>query len=163
MGRRRADRCHFGSITRRTSVLYRRGAITFELLLFSTPVPAPGFSTAWGFSRYDLFVGFPRWETKFHGITPRKETRVIEKIIQTIDDEIARLQKARDILQGGGRVSHRSARSVPAGEHATRPRRRLSRKARHAISEAQRKRWAKVKSREKSTSAETEKSGAENS
>ncbi len=84
---------------------------------------------------------------------------MIEKIVQTIDDEIARLQKAREILEGGGRVSRSRRQSAPAVSRATAPRRRLSRKARNAISEAQRKRWAKLKSREKSARPETEKPG----
>jgi hypothetical protein len=84
---------------------------------------------------------------------------VIEKIIQAIDDEIARLQKAREILGGRGRVSPSRQQPAPAVKRAAAPRRRLSRKARNAIAAAQRNRWAKLKSREKSAPPEAEKPG----
>ena len=83
---------------------------------------------------------------------------MIEKIIQAIDDEIARLQTAREILGGSGRVSPSRQRPAPV-KRAAAPRRRLSRKARNAIAAAQRNRWAKLKSREKSATPEAEKPG----
>jgi hypothetical protein len=74
-----------------------------------------------------------------------------DQILNAIDEELARLRQARAILQESG--------TVPAGKTATtlasslppktKPRRKLSAKARHAIAEAQRKRWAKVKSLKK--------------
>jgi hypothetical protein len=74
-----------------------------------------------------------------------------DQILNAIDEELARLRQARAILQESG--------TVPAGKTATthassvtpkkKPRRKLSTKARHAIAEAQRKRWAKVKSQKK--------------
>jgi hypothetical protein len=74
-----------------------------------------------------------------------------DHILNAIDEELARLRQARAILLESG--------TVPAGKTATtlsssaptktKPRRKLSAKARHAIAEAQRKRWAKVKSQKK--------------
>ena len=74
-----------------------------------------------------------------------------DHILNAIDEELARLHQARAILLKSG--------TVPAGKSATtltssappktKPRRKLSAKARHAIAEAQRKRWAKVKSLKK--------------
>ena len=62
-----------------------------------------------------------------------------EKILAAIDEEIARLQEARVLLSGTNlKSSNASVRN--------KPKRTLSAKARKAIAEAQRKRWAKVKS-----------------
>jgi hypothetical protein len=62
-----------------------------------------------------------------------------EKILAAIDEEIARLQQARVLLAGTHlKSSNASVRN--------KPKRTLSVKARKAIAEGQRKRWAKVKS-----------------
>ena len=63
-----------------------------------------------------------------------------EQIIQAIDEEIARLQQVRAILTGG---------SAPVGRRPEKTKRHLSPKARRAIADAQRKRWAKVNSQKK--------------
>jgi hypothetical protein len=80
-----------------------------------------------------------------------------DHILKAIDEEIARLSQARDLLgdvsQGTGRKTAR--KSSPAT--GTKPRRKLSPKARHAIAEAQRKRWAKVKAEKKLSTAAAEK------
>jgi hypothetical protein len=78
-----------------------------------------------------------------------------DHILNAIDEEIARLREARAILMESG--------AIPAGKTATtlsssvppksKPRRKLSAKARHAIAEAQRKRWAKVKSQKKAAAS----------
>ena len=62
-----------------------------------------------------------------------------EKILAAIDQEIARLQQARVLLLGT---------DVNTSNFAVENKRKrtLSAKARKAIAEAQRKRWAKVKS-----------------
>lgn len=57
-------------------------------------------------------------------------------IIAELDSEIARLTQARTLLSGEGT----KAKAVPA-----KTRRKLSAKARKAIADAQRKRWAKVR------------------
>lgn len=75
-------------------------------------------------------------------------------ILAAIDQEIARLQQARALLIGTGRT----ALSSIAQE---RPKRVLSAKARKAIADAQRKRWAKVKSVQ-GTKAAAKKAVAEN-
>jgi hypothetical protein len=67
-----------------------------------------------------------------------------DQILHAIDEEIARLRQARAILT-------QSTQSRPTGKSAAsaKPRRILSAKARRAIADAQRKRWAKVKSQKK--------------
>jgi hypothetical protein len=77
-----------------------------------------------------------------------------DQILNAIDEEIARLRQAREILAGGRTSTGRktAANAVPA---KTRSRRKLSAKARRAIADAQRRRWAKVKSQKKATAAAT--------
>jgi hypothetical protein len=81
---------------------------------------------------------------------------VLEQILEEIDDEIRRLEQARTILGaslGASRVT-RSSRTGDSAPQTRLPRRRaLSARARHAIAEAQRRRWAKVKSQKKTTSS----------
>jgi hypothetical protein len=73
---------------------------------------------------------------------------VNDQILNAIDEEIAKLRQARAILAESGRPSAgRTAAKATAAKPA--PRRKLSAKARRAIAEAQRKRWAKVKSQKK--------------
>jgi hypothetical protein len=67
------------------------------------------------------------------------------EILQTIDAEIARLERARALLNG-----HTSAvkRGRPTGSSATtltRSRRKMSPEARARIAAAQKARWAKAK------------------
>jgi hypothetical protein len=62
-----------------------------------------------------------------------------EKILAAIDQEIARLQQVRVLLLG-------SDVNTSNFTVENKRRRTLSAKARKAIAEAQRKRWAKVKS-----------------
>ena len=72
-----------------------------------------------------------------------------DHILNAIDEEIARLRQARAMLTDSGKTSAGktgASSSVPA---TVKGRRKLSGKARHAIAEAQRKRWAKVKSQKK--------------
>jgi hypothetical protein len=74
-----------------------------------------------------------------------------DHILNAIDEEIARLRQARAILgetnNGTGRRPGKRASSTPAA--TLKPRRKLSAKARKAIADAQRKRWAKVKSQKR--------------
>jgi hypothetical protein len=69
-----------------------------------------------------------------------------DQILNAIDEEILKLRQARAILteSSQARRTSKSARTSPA------PRRTLSAKARRAIADAQRKRWAKVRSQKKS-------------
>jgi hypothetical protein len=69
------------------------------------------------------------------------------EIIQTIDAEIARLEKARALLNGQvstpikrGRVS-----SKPAATSSPKPRRKMSAEGRARIAAAQKARWVKAK------------------
>ncbi len=63
-----------------------------------------------------------------------------DQILQAIDAELARLKQARNIL----------AAVLPTSSNKTStPRRQFSAKARKAIADGQRKRWAKVKSQKK--------------
>jgi hypothetical protein len=80
-------------------------------------------------------------------------------ILKAIDEEIARLRQARNLL---GNVSQGTSRKTAGKSSAAtgsqpKARRKLSAKARHAIAEAQRKRWAKVKAQKKSTAPAAEK------
>lgn len=68
---------------------------------------------------------------------------MIDHILQTIDEEIARLRQARSILA----VSVKPTPvETPAKPERKRKRRKLSAAARKAIADAQVKRWAKVRS-----------------
>jgi ribonucleotide reductase alpha subunit len=77
---------------------------------------------------------------------------VYDHIWNAIDEEIARLRQARTLLEGAatrptrGTGKKTSARAISGPV----PRRTLSAKARHAIAEAQRRRWAKVHALKKS-------------
>jgi hypothetical protein len=73
-------------------------------------------------------------------------------ILNAIDEEIARLRQARALL--GGVSNATTPKTAKKASSEPRPRRKLSAKARHAIAEAQRKRWAKVKSQKKAAAAE---------
>src|ERR1700761_666636 len=76
-----------------------------------------------------------------------KEMTLYDHIWNAIDEEIARLRQARDLLAGAPTgPARRTAKKTSAGAtSAPRTRRTLSAKARRAIAEAQRRRWAKVK------------------
>lgn len=75
-----------------------------------------------------------------------------EDILKAIDEEIARLRQARALLaEGGAPAGRKSAKRTAAAKPA--PRRILSAKARRAIAEAQRRRWAKVNSQTKSAAS----------
>jgi hypothetical protein len=76
-----------------------------------------------------------------------KGTRLNDQILKAIDEEIARLHQARSILAESSTPTGKPGRKASAPAPA--PRRTLSAKARRAIAEAQRKRWAKVKSQKK--------------
>jgi hypothetical protein len=74
-----------------------------------------------------------------------------DDILNAIDAEIARLRQARAVLAGSSTPSVRKKATAAAAATVThkKPRRKLSAKARKAIADAQRKRWAKVKSQKK--------------
>jgi hypothetical protein len=80
-----------------------------------------------------------------------KGTNVNDDILNAIDAEIARLRQARAVLAGSSTPSVRKKTTAVAAATVThqKPRRKLSAKARKAIADAQRKRWAKVKSQKK--------------
>jgi hypothetical protein len=77
-----------------------------------------------------------------------------DQILKAIDEEIARLRQARAIL-ADGRTSAGRKTAANAVIPKTRSRRKLSAKARRAIADAQRRRWAKVKSQKKAAAAAT--------
>ena len=72
-----------------------------------------------------------------------------ESLVHEIDAEIRRLQQAKALLSGtrNGNVGRPAqvAQSTPAAA----PKRVLSPKARKAIADAQKKRWAKIKAQKK--------------
>jgi hypothetical protein len=71
-----------------------------------------------------------------------------DHILNAIEEEIARLQEARDLLAGSIDITP----GKPAKGAATKGHRILSPKARRAIGEAQRKRWAKARSQKTTAS-----------
>jgi hypothetical protein len=71
-----------------------------------------------------------------------------DHILQAIDEELERLHKVREILTDTSQTPARN-KAKPALASQGKPRRKMSAKARRAIAEAQRKRWAKVKSQKK--------------
>ena len=75
-----------------------------------------------------------------------------DQILKAIDEEIARLRQARAILANSSTPAGRKP-AAPAATPKAGTRRKLSAKARRAIADAQRRRWAKVKSQKKATSA----------
>lgn len=81
----------------------------------------------------------------------------IEEIVKLIDGEIDRLEQAKRMLLGaaepaGQRKRGRPKKSETAVKTAsTKPRRTLSAKARKAIADAQRKRWAAKKTTSKAS------------
>ena len=74
----------------------------------------------------------------------------IESILSQIDAEIARLNEARTLLAGaGGRASRAVKGKVAKVAGRTSKRRVLSPEARKRIADAQRKRWAAHRSKNK--------------
>ncbi len=75
----------------------------------------------------------------------------VSQILTEIDNEIARLQEARNLLAGEG-TGHgtRGPRKV---EGRTGPRRKLTAEGRHKISEAMKRRWAERKKQANSKAA----------
>jgi hypothetical protein len=78
---------------------------------------------------------------------------VFEQILEEIEQEIGRLEKARDILAGAQSSPRRSGTATPSAPQTRAPRRRLGAQARRAIAEAQHGRWAKVKAQKKEAPA----------
>jgi hypothetical protein len=83
-----------------------------------------------------------------------KGTTLNDEILNAIDEEIAKLRQARALLAESGTPSA-GKRAAKATAAKPAPRRKLSAKARRAIAEAQRKRWAKVKSQKKAAAPAT--------
>lgn len=67
----------------------------------------------------------------------------VDKIISEIDAEIARIQKARELLVGLEASKGKATKKATKGRRGGK--RTLSAEAREKIAEAQRKRWAKQK------------------
>ena len=80
-----------------------------------------------------------------------------DHILNALDEEIARLRQARALLGSAGKGTTRkpSKKASARAISEPKPRRKLSAKARHAIAEAQRKRWARVKAQKKSATQES--------
>jgi hypothetical protein len=75
-----------------------------------------------------------------------------DHIWNAIDEEIVRLRQARALLENVGTGTTRKTAKKASGRGISqpKPRRTLSAKARRAIAEAQRQRWARVKAQNKS-------------
>jgi hypothetical protein len=77
----------------------------------------------------------------------------VEEILAGIDQEIARLQNARNLLAGDqprrgrprGSTSKKAAKAVKTVKPTARKKRKLSAEGRKRIAEAMRKRWAERK------------------
>jgi hypothetical protein len=77
----------------------------------------------------------------------------VEEILAGIDQEIARLQHARNLLAGDqprrgrprGSTSKKAAKAVKVAKPAARKKRKLSAEGRKRIADAMRKRWAERK------------------
>jgi hypothetical protein len=67
------------------------------------------------------------------------------EIIQTIDAEIARLEKARTLLNGNTSPAKRGRPSGSTLTATAKPRRKMSAEGRARIAAAQKARWAKAK------------------
>ena len=82
-----------------------------------------------------------------------------DHILKAIDEEIERLRRARNLLgnPGKGTIRKMAGKSAFATGSQPKPRRKLSAKARQAIAEAQRRRWARVNAQKKSTAPAAEK------
>ena len=80
-----------------------------------------------------------------------------DHILKALDEEIARLRRARGLLGNVSKGTSRKTAGKSSAASVSEPRRKLSAKARHAIAEAQRKRWAKVKAQKKPTAPAAEK------
>ena len=99
---------------------------------------------------------FPRSASYFltSPSTPERNN-LNDQILNAIDEEIAKLRQARAILTDAAKtpVSKSATTASPALLPKAKTRRKLSAKARKAIADAQRKRWAKVKSQKKAAAA----------
>jgi hypothetical protein len=85
-----------------------------------------------------------------------KGTPLYDHIWNAIDEEIARLRQARALLGGAanGPIRKTAKKTSARAISAPATRRTLSAKARHAIAEAQRNRWARVKAQKKSAATQ---------
>lgn len=79
----------------------------------------------------------------------------IETILSQIDDEIARLTEARSLLASAGAatVAAPKRKAAPAKKGKARRKRVLSPEARKRIADAQRKRWAAQRAKNKKETA----------
>jgi len=75
----------------------------------------------------------------------------IENILVQIDSEIARLQQARTLLANLGSTTTRAGRAAKKTAVKAKParKRRISAEGRKRIAEAQRKRWAAARAKQK--------------
>ena len=100
---------------------------------------------------------FPRSASYVFTSSPStlERNKLNDQILNAIDEEIAKLRQARAILTDAARtpVSKSATTPSPALLPKAKTRRKLSAKARKAIADAQRKRWAKVKSQKKAAAA----------
>jgi hypothetical protein len=100
---------------------------------------------------------FPRSASYVFTSSPAilERNKLNDQILNAIDEEIAKLRQARAILTDAAKtpVSKSATTASPALLPKAKTRRKLSAKARKAIADAQRKRWAKVKSQKKAAAA----------
>jgi hypothetical protein len=78
-------------------------------------------------------------------------TMAISSVVQEIEQEIARLQEAKRLLEGGAVGS--SGRRTAIAKAGARPKRVLSAAGRKAIAAAQKARWAKVRKAQRAAAA----------
>ena len=84
-----------------------------------------------------------------------------DSIISAIDAEIAKLQQARSLLTGGGKVNPVATRKALKKVIVKQPKKRtMSPEVRKRIGDAQRKRWAATKKQASASAAKTTKKAA---
>ena len=69
----------------------------------------------------------------------------VSEILAQIDREIAQLQQARALLDGGHAASQKKAVAAPAAKKAAKKKRNLTPEGRKRIAEAVKRRWAEQK------------------
>ena len=97
------------------------------------------------FTRMSMLLSFDHGASSFCASSSTKGPPLNDQILNAIDEEILKLRQARAIL-----TKSQATPSSKTSAAKNKPRRALSAKARRAIADAQRTRWAKVRSQKKS-------------
>jgi hypothetical protein len=107
-----------------------------------------------------MTVLFPAMAMARHIQFVSREGRFMDEqiIIQMLDEEIAKLEQARDLLNVNGKVVASTKKTAVRKQVGRKPKKRvMSAEARKRIGDAQRKRWAKAKRAKKAAPAKVKK------